>query len=295
MPYVSYYDLGATLYTPCTHQKLTELLQRGVANAPTMVLCLEDAVHEDHLPTALANLKHALAELDPTSDDFYRFIRPRNPLILAEILNYEHIEKVHGFVLPKFDLSTAHLYRQVIKENNGERFSYMPTLESEQVFDNAAMIQLRDSLPEWGKTLTCLRIGGNDLMSLLGLKRMRGMTVYDTPLRTVIDQLIVTFRPKGYELSSPVFDIIDDPVTLKKEIRMDLAYGFYSKTVIHPNQVDIIENAFLTYAENTTELVDSVLDDPDFAVFKLHGQMMEVSCHTRWAKRASRLARRYEN
>ena len=29
----------------------------------------------------------------------------------------------------------------------------------------------------------CLRIGGNDLLNLLGIRQARGATVYDTPLR----------------------------------------------------------------------------------------------------------------
>ncbi|WP_086931069.1 HpcH/HpaI aldolase/citrate lyase family protein [Agarilytica rhodophyticola] len=294
--YTSYYDLGATLYTPCTHGKLSSLLEEGPSNVRSRVFCLEDAVREDELSIALNNLKQSLKTCADNPRQFSKvkkFIRPRNPLVLSEILCYENIEQVDGFVLPKFDLNTAHLYKKVIEERCGERFSYMPTLETAQAFDKNAMQKLSRILKSWGDSAICLRIGGNDLMSLLGIKRMRGMTIYETPLRTVIDQLIITFRPEGYELSSPVFDIIDDADTLKKEVEMDIAYGFYAKTAIHPRQIGIIENAFLEFTEQHCDQVEKVLDARSRAVFSTNGQMMETTCHKGWAKRASRLAKKY--
>lgn len=295
--YTSYYDLGATLYTPCTHGKLSSLLDDTSTHVRSRVFCLEDAVREDELSGALNNLKQSLknscSKQTASTSDVKQFIRPRNPLVLSEILCYENIDQIDGFVLPKFDLNTAHLYRKVIEEQNGEKFSYMPTLETAQAFDKNAMQKLSHMLKSWGDSAICLRIGGNDLMSLLGIKRMRGMTIYETPLRTVIDQLIITFRPEGYELSSPVFDIIDDPGTLKKEVAMDIAYGFYAKTAIHPEQICTIENAFTEFTEQHCDQAEKVLDARSRAVFSINGQMMETSCHKGWAARASRLAKKY--
>lgn len=291
-PYVSYFDLGATLYTPCTHVKLGTVIQHNPAMARSMVYCLEDAVGEDELASALTNLKQALKTLEP-DDPIKRFVRVRNVLMLSEILSYEHIQKIDGFVLPKFDLSNAALYQQVIEKRDGTNFSYMPTLETAQAFDPHAMVQLAELLQAWGPAITCLRIGGNDLINLLGLKRSRGFTTYDTPLRTVIDQLIITFRPRGYELSAPVFDFIDDPETLAKEIAMDIAYGFYAKTAIHPTQIGVIEQAFKGFSKRHFGQAEDVLDSSSKAVFQLDGQMMETNCHRNWAMRTCELAARY--
>jgi citrate lyase beta subunit len=289
---INYFDLGASLYIPSTHKNLSFSLQEGVSGLRSMVVCLEDAVKDDDLSFALKNLKEALKNLTPNSK-FKRFIRPRNPLILAEILNYEYIDKIDGFILPKFDLHTHDLYEKVFQEQTQHPFYVMPTLETSQVFDPKAMALLSERLLSWGDRIICLRIGGNDLMNLLGIKRMKGMTTYDTPLRSVIDQLIMHFRPKGFELSAPVFDMIDDIETLKKELAMDLVYGFFAKTAIHPTQVPVIESAFFDFTENHIEQARCVLNEESAAVFKFNGQMMEPNCHKHWANRTLQLAERY--
>ncbi|SFP89244.1 Citrate lyase beta subunit [Nitrosomonas cryotolerans] len=289
---VSYFDLGATLYTPCTNDKLSTVLKASPAMARSMVLCLEDAVKENELALALTNLKNALKTFSPNSG-VKRFIRPRNPLVLAEILDYQNIDKIDGFVLPKFDLNTINLYKRVIEEQGKADFSYMPILETAQVFDNSAMVRLRTLLKLWGNKISCLRIGGNDLMNLLGIKRMKGITAYETPLRSIIDQLVIQFRPEGFELSAPVFDITEDLETLKREVTMDLAYGFFAKTAIHPTQVTVIENAFAQFSAGHQAQAEKVLDEDASAVFTFNGQMMERTCHQRWATRTRQFAIRY--
>ena len=289
---VSYFDLGASLYTPCTHTNLPHVLQVGVPLVRSLIVCLEDSVKEYELSSALNNLKKALGILTPSSA-IKRFIRVRNPLVLAEIMSYEHIGKIDGFVLPKFDLHNIDLYKKVIQEQAHSHFSFMPVLETAQVFDPQAMSLLCKQLQNWGDKVVCLRIGGNDLMNLLGIKRMQGMTTYDTPLRSVIDQLVMQFRPQGFELSAPVFDMIEDTQTLRKEVTMDLVYGFFAKTAIHPSQIEIIESAFSEFSETHVDQARHVLNESSAAVFKFNGQMMEQSCHRSWATRTVNLAERY--
>lgn len=280
---VHYFDLGASLYTPSTHSELFQHLQYGQKGLRSMVICLEDAIKEVELASALNNVKQALKELNPTPQ-LKRFIRPRNPEILAEILHYPHIDKIDGFVLPKFDLNSIDLYQAVLKQQS-RWIPIMPTLETLQVFDQSAMELLIQRLQAWRKGIICLRIGGNDLMNILGIKRMRGLTIYDTPIRTLINQLVIQFRPQGFELTAPVFDFIEDTETLKKEIELDLAYGFFSKTAIHPIQIPIIEDAFFNFIQQQLTQAKSVLNKEASATFKLNGQMMEPSCHQQWAKR----------
>ena len=60
--------------------------------------------------------------------------------------------------------------------------------------------------PAWRARILVLRIGGNDLLNLLGLRRQRGHTLYETPLGAVIARLVTTFKPHGFRLSAPVFE-----------------------------------------------------------------------------------------
>jgi len=95
-----------------------------------------------------------------------------------------------------------------------------------------------------------LRIGGNDLNESFGIRRPRSFTLYETPIGNVIAQLLTIFKPLWFSLSAPVFENLDDVVTLRKEIKLDLAHGLIGKTAIHPTQVPAIESAYAVDVED---------------------------------------------
>jgi len=211
----------------------------------------------------------------------FRFIRARNPEILARLLDLPDIEKVDGFVLPKFNEGVFDAYFDQLR---GTSFKVMPTLETKEVFDVNAMSALRQGLlqDDIAPRVLMLRIGGNDLMNLLGIRRPRSFTIYETPIGNVISQLVTIFRPYGFSLSAPVFEYLNDPDTLQKEMKLDLAYGLIGKTAIHPAQVPTIESAYAVDVEDY-EMAISLNDQDSPAVFRMHNAMCEVATHQNWA------------
>ena len=128
----------------------------------------------------------------------------------------------------------------------------------------------------------CLRIGGNDLLNLLGVRRARGATVYDTPLRSVIADLVCVFHPVGYTLSAPVFERLDTPEVLAREVEADLQHGLLGKTAIHPLQIPVIEEQYRV-SRDDYEMASAILRPDASAVFKLRGTFCEPATHQRWA------------
>jgi citrate lyase beta subunit len=246
-----------------------------------MIFCTEDAVAHTEVDSSLRHLGLCLQGFRDTPDRF-RFIRARNPGILARLLMLPNIEKVDGFVLPKFNESNFHAYFDQLQ---GTDFKVMPTLETKDVFDVGAMTELRQALAQDDifTRLLMLRIGGNDLMSILGIRRPRAMTLYQTPLGHVIAQLVTVFKPYGFTLSAPVFEYLDDTVTLQKEIQQDLAHGLIGKTAIHPTQVPVIE-AMYSVDRDDYDMALSVTKSSSPAVFKMYNAMCEVSTHKKWAE-----------
>jgi citrate lyase beta subunit len=200
---------------------------------------------------------------------------------LARLLDLPDIEKVDGFVLPKFNEGVFNAYFDQLQ---GTSFKVMPTLETKEVFDFNAMSELRQGLlqDDIAQRILMLRIGGNDLMNLLGIRRPRSFTLYETPIGNVIAQLLTIFRPYGFSLSAPVFEYLDDVVTLRKEIKLDLAHGLIGKTAIHPTQVPAIESAYAVDVEDY-EMAISLSDREAPAVFRMHNAMCEVATHQQWA------------
>jgi len=274
--------LGAPLYMPAHRRDLV-----AIANGDklkflrSMIFCTEDAVSSQDIDSSLRHLGACLPDFEVTQKR-YRFIRARNPIVLARLLELPAIDKIDGFVLPKF---TEKVFDAYFDQLHGTAFKIMPTLETREVFDSQAMIRLCERLSQANvfPNILMLRIGGNDLMNVLGIRRPRLMTIYDTPMAYVISQLVTLFKPHNFSLSAPVFDYLDDIATLQREIVLDLAYGLTGKTAIHPNQIEAIETAYAVEREDY-EMALSLNEDDAPAVFKMHNSMCEVATHQQWGK-----------
>ena len=276
------YRLGASLYVPATNPRLGAVFAGTQLPAVrSLIACTEDAIADTELTRALALLREMLPRLPPRSVGPLRFVRPRNALVLGELLAMPGIERVHGFVLPKADTETLPAYEKLLA---GRDFWVMPTLETAEVFDVLGQRDLRLHLqksPVRERILT-LRIGGNDLLRMLVLKRTRGTTIYETPIGALIQQLVLGFRPYGFQLAAPVYDFIDDPETLRRETQADIAMGLVGKTAIHPDQVPVIERA-LAVSQDDLRAAREILAT-DAAVFRFGGAMLEKNVHTPWAR-----------
>ena len=275
------YRLGGSLYVPVTHRDVL-----SVANGSkwpelrSVIFCTEDAVAPSALESGLENLRHCLEQMEPRHT-LLRFVRVRNPEVLVWLLNLPGIEKLDGFVFPKFDLHNADRYMGLLA---GTSHLCMPTLETREVFEPARMIALRDHLIERGyqERILALRIGGNDLLSLLGIRRPRDRTLYRTPLGQTVAQLVTIFKPHGFQLTAPVFEHIDCPEILHEELAEDIAHGLCGKTAIHPSQLPLIESGF-RLSPTDIEAAHRILVD-DRAVFQFNGSMCELATHSTWAQ-----------
>lgn len=168
----------------------------------------------------------------------------------------------------------------------------MPTLETREVFNDASMQDLlrRMDRARWRERILSLRIGGNDLLSLLRMRRPRGRTIYETPIGQVIARLATTFIPYGFSIAAPVFEHLDDVETLSREIEEDLNYGLLGKTAIHPSQVPLIERHYRVRQQDV-ETAIRILHHDAPGVFKLHQSMCEPATHRPWAHSVLEAAR----
>jgi len=284
-------ELGASLYVPATRPDLLPLANRAkYPHLRSLIFCTEDAVAERELPRALHHLEHLLAHLEPGGP--LRFVRVRRPEVLRTVLQMDGVDGLTGFVLPK--LTRANLDDYFDHFRPADPFLVMPTLETIDVFDARALAELRDVLVQehYRRRILALRIGGNDLFHLLGMRRPRGRTIYQTPLAVTIAQLVTTFRPYGFDLTGPVFEYLGSPRVLEREVRSDLAYGLFGKTAIHPEQVRAIEACYSVTARDL-EMAEEILAQAAPPVFRLHDAMCEPATHRRWAEAIHERARLY--
>lgn len=286
------FELGATLYMPILKPDALEYIAgTKLPRLRSMVLCLEDALLEKDVIEGMSILEKTLLRIGQVKQESTEtrfplvFVRPRHLDMAMRITQMVGIHNIDGLVAPKVMVGEYMKWVDAVRHTD---LYIMPTLETAEVFDQAAMKDLRDEfLAHSPERILALRVGGNDLMSCLGLRRFGNTSLYEGPLLYAVSMLVSIMRSKGFDLTAPVFENIDEKganETLLREVIQDVSFGFVGKTVIHPSQVDVVENAFkVAPSEYRTAL--TVLATDAAAVFKFGGSMCEPATHRSWAQR----------
>jgi citrate lyase beta subunit len=126
----------------------------------------------------------------------------------------------------------------------------------------------------------------------MALRRVRGVISYEGPLAWFLSMAAGLLIPSGIPVAAPVFDIIEDLETLRREVERDVQMGFVSKTAIHPAQVPVIEGA-LAVAPEEVAAAEAILARDARAVFQVGGVMCEPATHAAWARRTLARAGRF--
>lgn len=224
--------LGATLYAPGTRPKLADDVRRqSAAGVASMVLCLEDAISDDDVPAAEANVVRALNELgeDPPSagdGPGLIFVRVRSaeqiPALVAG-LTPAAADVLAGFVLPKFiedsgEVSMAAVLRAC--DSLGRQLWAMPVLESPEVINRETRLEtllgVRRLVDKHADHILAVRLGATDLSGLYGLRRDRDLTIYDIAVvrDCIADIVNVCARGGDHVVSGPVWEYFAQPERL---------------------------------------------------------------------------------
>ncbi|MEI4271842.1 HpcH/HpaI aldolase/citrate lyase family protein [Klenkia sp. LSe6-5] len=188
--------LGATLYLPAHRPALAgDVVRQRAAGVASVVLCLEDAVPDDQLAAAEANLVHHLRTLAAGTPDLpLVFVRVRHPDQVGQLVEAlgEAADVLTGFVLPKFTGRTGPAFLDAVRRSSarlGRVLRVMPVVESPEVAHTetrtAALTGIADLVAAHRDEVLAVRIGATDLSAAFGLRRRREVTVYD--VRVVAD------------------------------------------------------------------------------------------------------------
>ncbi len=284
-------QLGATLYIPAINNDLVSIANhQKYPNLRSLVLCTEDSTAEIDLPLALDNLRRTLPQLEQAS--LFRFIRPRNPQVLQEIVDMQGINAISGVVLPKVTIRSLEEYGKILEKH--EQLQILLILETQDMFNQEYLYTLRDVLlaSPLRERIMALRIGALDFLGLLGLRRNLETTIYQSPIAFAISQIISVFKPAGFAITAPAYEGFSQPDVLREELDADIAFGLYGKTALHPDQIDIIHAAYAVGAQDL-EMAKAILDSATAAVFRMNDRMCEKAVHTGWAKVVVERAQRY--
>lgn len=306
------YKLGGLLYAPAIYSGAAKKIISGEIPCLTSAsLCLEDAIRDEALPEAERQLKAALYEIGSSGVRdlpliFVRIRSPKHMLHVHELLGEEEMV-LTGYILPKFDLSNMEEYSELITRFNGggKRLYIMPILESRMIAGALkraeVLTDIKAALDKIRPMVLNVRVGGNDLSNLYGLRRPVDRSVYDIGVvRDILVDIINVFGEE-YVVSGAVWEYFgesggDWERGLRQELALDRVNGFIGKTAVHPSQLPVIFDS-MKVSSSDYEDAKKILswDDDKRGVGRSAdgSRMNEVKCHGRWAEKILKLAKVY--
>jgi len=266
------YRLGGTLFIPATHKNLI-----SVANAEkylglkSIVIDTEDSISKDNFVDALKSIKNFLKSFKKSK--VLVFLRPRDTKTLKEFLNYKNINKIDGFVLPKFSLTNADNYFDILKNSP---LSIMPSIEGDELFDLNKLIKLKEKLLPYKSKIILIRFGLEDMLKQLKMRRGCDESIFDFSVTSVVlGNFIAIFKSAGFEISGGVYPCFKDLKGFEKDVLRDLKEGLFSKTIIHPNQIDIINKLYKVTQEEYDESLE--IYNSKVAIVSKNNKMLEIN------------------
>ena len=248
------YCLGAVLYMPGTKNIIDDILSNNPP-APSMVMCFEDAIQEEYLGAAEANV---LDHLDRLSGAFKKegialgdipliFLRVRNLgqfKSFSARLTSDMASVLTGFNFPKFYRDNAAEYLETLASVNnrlGAKLYGMPILEGHAIAfletRNSELAELKEKIAPYRDLILNIRVGGTDFSSLFGVRRDINTSIYNIlVVRDCISDILNFFSrdEDGYVVSAPVWEYF---LAYKQEDLNDLLAGGERHPLFKRNEI----------------------------------------------------------
>ncbi len=312
---VLYYSIGALLYCPAYNKTIVNSLINGsFGNKFSLALCLEDTINDNFVKDAenilIDTIKKIYNTLRNTSFFLPKiFIRVREPNQILNLTKRFDISNniITGFIIPKFSLDNADEYIDTIlniNKTSDKKFYIMPILESPTIINLKdrynILYKLKEKLDNIEELVLNIRVGGNDLCHIFGFRRSSLESIHSIkPISSIFSDIITVFG-KDYTISGPVWEYYSGnnwDTGLKNELREDKLCGFIGKTVIHPKQINFINNAYKVSKKDLDD-AKSILNWDLNSIFLVSGnvkdeRMNEYKTHSNWALKTILLSEAY--
>lgn len=309
---VLYYSVGALLYCPANKESIVDsIITEKFGNKFSLALCLEDTINDYFVTEAEQTLISSIDRIyiSYQKQPFYLpkiFIRVRDSEQIGRLTRAfgESIEIITGFIIPKFNSDNATEYiEQMMKANEmvSKKMYMMPIYENSSIIDLRKRVDilysLKDSLSRIDELVLNIRVGGNDLCHMFGFRRHSDESIHRIKPISNIFSDIITVYGMDYVVSGPVWEYYAGnnwEKGLIREIQDDKLCGFTGKTVIHPNQISVVNQAYQVSRDDFND-AQSILNwnknSNSFVSGSLAKERMnEYKTHINWAQQTLFLA-----
>ncbi|CUR52734.1 Citrate lyase [Nitrosotalea devaniterrae] len=229
--------LRSLLFVPGNNSRFLEKAKSLQAD----IVCfdLEDSVPLGEKKSARNLIKNALKNRSKYNSEIY--VRTNSPVsgIIPDDL-FEIIQKgVDGIVIPK--VSTANEIKKIEKTMVGlEKKRKLKPIEIIASIESAQGVVNAYSIASCSKRVSALVFGVFDLLNDLGVeytKKPEGSTYSRA-------KIPVDARAAGKYAIDAIWQDLDDIHGLKQDSLTAKNLGYVGKSIIHPNQVDVVHSVF---------------------------------------------------
>ena len=310
-----YYSVGALLYCPANKPGVADsVISEKFGTRYSLALCLEDTIQDGFVEEAEKILIDTINKIynARSTAEFYIpkiFIRVRTAgQIISLVGAIGHgMDIVSGFIIPKFSVTSAQEYINSLilaNESCSNKLYMMPIYESAEIIDTRkrcdVLYELKDSLSKIEDRVLNIRVGGNDLCHQFGFRRHADESIHDIiPIANIFSDIITVYG-MDYVISGPVWEYYSGDgwdTGLINELRGDRLCGFTGKTVIHPNQIEIVNSAYMVSRSDYDDACAVLNWAPDSGAYvagsSSGNRMNEYKTHFNWAQKIIYMAEYY--
>lgn len=309
---ILYYSVGALLYCPANKPGIADsIVSQKFGSKFSLALCLEDTINDAFVEEAEQVLLDSINKIYDSCQTqlFYLpkiFVRVRNSGQITRLTRAfgSASEIITGFIIPKFTVSNAEEYIQAIiraSESASKPIYMMPIYEHSSIINLKTRLDilysLKNSLSKIEAHVLNIRVGGNDLCHMYGFRRHSDESIHRIKPISDIFSDIITVYGMDYVISGPVWEYYSGTNWEQgfiQEIQDDKLCGFTGKTVIHPNQIPIVNEAYKV-SQNDFHDAQAILNWNQNSNSYVSGnpakeRMNEYKTHTNWARQTLYLA-----
>ncbi len=230
---------------------------------------LEDGVALNNKPAARESVKSALKELDFGHAERLVRINPAETVLATQDLESLLVSRPDGIVVPKVE-SAADI-QWVAWQLDAANMPIIAIVETAR-----GIINLKE-IGAAGSTLSALAFGAEDLAGDIGATRTKA----GWEVLYARSAVITHAAANGLQALDMVFVDFRDPEGLALEAQAGASMGYDGKQAIHPNQIEVINQAF-TPSQEEIEKAQRVVVEFDknsqagTGAFAIDGKMIDM-------------------
>lgn len=116
------------------------------------------------------------------------------------------------------------------------------------------------------------------------MKRNKYESIFDFTVSSyVLGQFLAVFKGAGFGVSGGVYPYFKDKNGFLVDSSRDLKEGLFSKTIIHPNQIEILNKLYKVTQKEFDEALEIFFNDE--VIFNQNGKMAEKTTMTPFAEK----------